>query len=122
MPRQCPPKIRKLLHKFIVRGQFFLEIRIGVHVDDHRQSLIQNHLHRRIQISQVIRRNLVRLLASEHRLRIHAQPYVVKPHSLDQGDVLRGIPRFKMFFRVSLLVIHLREPFAQIDPVPAKVD
>jgi hypothetical protein len=42
---------------------------------------------------------------------------VVKSHRLDQRDILRGRPRFKVFFGVALLVVNLRKPLAQINSV-----
>src|SRR3977135_1833496 len=40
---------------------------------------------------------------------------MVKSHRLDQRDVLCRSPRFKMFLVVSLLIVNLREPLAQIN-------
>ena len=70
--RQRPPVIRELFHKLIVGNQFFLEVRVWVHVNNHGQALIQNHFHCGIEIAEVVFGNLVRLLAAKHRLRVHA--------------------------------------------------
>ena len=117
MSCERPPEIGELLDKLVVVRQFLLEVRIRVDVDDYCEPLIQNHLDRGIQISQVVLGNSVCLFAAEHWLWIDAQPDMIELHRLDQGDVLRRGPRFKVLLGVGLLVIHLREPFAQVDAV-----
>src|SRR5207249_10656582 len=61
-----PPEIGELLDKLVVVRQFLLEVRIRVDVDDYCEPLIQNHLDRGIQISQVVLGNSVCLFAAEH--------------------------------------------------------
>ena len=115
---QCAPEVRKLLNKLVVAGQLFFEVRLRMDIDNHRQTLVQNHLYGGIQISQVIFRNAVCLLPAEHRLGVYAQPHVIKLHRVNQRDVLRRGPRFEVLFRVALRVVDLREPFAQVDAMP----
>ncbi len=117
MPRQCPPEILELFHKSIVRRQLLLEIALGVQINDHRQAVIQNHLYRVVEIRHVFLWNPVRLPSLEHRLRIHAQPHVVKSHRFDQRDILRRSPSLKMFLCIALRIVDLRKPLAQIDPM-----
>ena len=54
-----------------------------MNINDHRQALVENHLHRGVEIAQIIRGDAIGLLAPEHRLRIHTQPYMVESHGLD---------------------------------------
>src|SRR5262249_1379686 len=53
-----------------------------------------------------------------HRRRIHAQPHMIESHRLDKSDVVVRDPGGKMFFGISLGIVNLREPLAQVDPAP----
>src|SRR5258706_435606 len=88
-----------------------------MHVEDHGEALIENHLYGGIEIGEIVRGNAVGLIAMEHWLWIDAEPNVIKVHRLDQSNVVRGVPRFKVFFGVALGIVDLREPFAEIDSV-----
>ena len=118
MFREGPPVIRELFDEFIVSGQFFLEVRVRVHVNNHCQALIQNHFHCGIKITEVVFGNAVCLLAAKNRLWVNAQPRVVELHRFDQCDVLRRGPRFEVFLGIAFLVVDLREPLAQVDSIP----
>src|ERR1700730_18205301 len=118
MRGQRPPKIGKLLHKFIVLRQPRLEIALRMQVDYDRQPVIEDHLQCRIERPQILRRDFIRLAQIKHWLRLHAQTHVIEaPHRYDR-DVLDGRPSLKMLRRVAALVIHLREPLTGVDPPP----
>src|SRR5437660_5940084 len=84
VPSERPPIVPKLLDKTILRHQLLLKVTVGMNVNNHSQALIENHLHRNVEISEVIRWYTIGLSAPKHRLRIHAQPHVVESHSLYQ--------------------------------------
>jgi len=87
-----------------------------MYVEFDRESSVQDHLHRGIEIAEVVSGFAV-LRRVHHRLRIDAETHVIEPRRLDERDVGSRRPVLEMFFRVSLRVPHLREPLAQIDPV-----
>ncbi len=117
MPRKRPPEIHELLYKFVLR-KFSFEVAIRMYIQNHVQVLRQNHLHRRIQIAQVLRVQIVSVIGLPKRLRVHAQSHMIESHSLDQREIFRRRPTLKMLLGVALWIGHLREPFAQIDPAP----
>ena len=63
--------------------QALLELALRMHIDDDGEAVVENHLHRGVEIAQIIRGDAIGLLAPEHRLRIHTQPYMVESHVLD---------------------------------------
>ena len=58
MPGKRTPEIGELLDEVIVARQFRLEVAVRVKIDDHSQSLIEDHLNCGVEISQIIRREL----------------------------------------------------------------
>ena len=115
MPCELTPVILELFDKAILRNEFLFEVTFGMNVNNDGQSTVEDHLQRTVEIPQIIRRNSVGLSAPEHRLGIHAQPHVIESHRFNERDILRGIPRFKVFLGVALLVVNLRKPLAQIN-------
>ena len=99
----------------VVFLQARLEIGIGVHIELDRQAGIENHLHRRVEIPEIFRRAALPLRRVHQGLRVHAQPHMVESQRLDERDVGRGIPALKVFFRISLGIVNLREPLTQVD-------
>ena len=89
-----------------------------MHVDDYDQAVVEDHLHGRIQIAEILRRKHLRPVHRKHGLGIHAQAHVVEAHGLDEGDVFYGGPALEMFASVAALVIHLSEPLAEVDAAP----
>ena len=88
-----------------------------MHVDLDGETRIQNHFDRSVEIAEIFRAAAVATCGVHHRLRIHAEPHVIEAGRLDQRDIGRGGPALKVLFRVSLGIVDLREPFAQIDAV-----
>ncbi len=109
------PEVGELLDESVVFRQALLEVALGMHVDDHHKAVVEDHLYRRVQIAEILRGKLLRLVHREHGLRVHAQAHVVETHGLDQRDILGGRPRFKVFARVAAFVVDLGEPFAEVD-------
>ena len=112
--RQRPPVIGKLLNEAVVR-QLRFEIAIRMNVDDYRKAVIEDHLHRGIQIIQIIVRNFIGMAVAKHRRGIHAQADVIKSHCFYQRNVRVGGPVLKMLRRVSLRIVNLGKPFAQVN-------
>ena len=79
--------------------------------------MIQNHLQRVIQIAEIVGRQVVGHVVPHHRLGIHAEPHVIESHRLNQRYIIGSHPAYEMFFRVSLGIVNLRKPFAQVDAV-----
>src|SRR5258706_2634438 len=113
--RDGPSKVGKLLHEGIVFGQALLEVALRMHVNDDNQAVVKDYLYGRIQIAEIFRRKLLRLVHREHRLRVDAQAHVVEAHRLDQRNVVSRGPCFKVFTRVAALVPDLSEPLAEVD-------
>src|SRR5207247_3048343 len=44
-----------IVDKTILRHQLLLKVTVGMNVNNHSQTLIENHLHRNVEISEVIR-------------------------------------------------------------------
>src|SRR5437016_8213723 len=93
MACELTPVIFELFDKAIIRSELLLEVAFGVHIKNYSQAVIEDHLHGAVEIPQVIRRNAVGLAVPEHRLRINTQPHMIESHGLNQGDILRGVPR-----------------------------
>ena len=89
-----------------------------MHVDLDRQPRVQNHFDGGVEISQIFLAAVVMPGCIHHRLRVHAEPHMIEARRLDQRNVGRRGPGLRVFFRVSLRIINLREPGTQIDPVP----
>ena len=89
-----------------------------MHVEFDSQACVENHLHRRIEIAEIFRAAVPMPHGVHHRLRIDAEPHMIKPGGLDQRDVTGSSPGFKVFLRVSLGIVDLRKPLAEIDPMP----
>jgi len=115
MPRQRAPEVGEFLHKAVVLGEPCLEVALRMQIDHHRHPLIQNHLHRGVEIAKVLRGNLVGPVARHQWLRIHAQAHMIESHGLDQSDIFGRRPALEVFLRVPALVINLREPLAGIN-------
>ena len=118
VPRQRPPEARELLDELIIRRQPLLEIRIGVDVDVHRQTLIEKHFHGGVELCQVIACNLIRLLFVKHRARIDAQADVIEFDRADLRDILRRDRSLEMLLCVRGGIGRSSEPLAQVDAVP----
>src|SRR5438046_1524367 len=88
-----------------------------MHIQNNRKVLVQNHLHGRIQIAQIIRGNAISLVVNEHGLGIDREPNMVEIDRFDEGNILRRSPGVEMFFGVTLRVVDLREPVTEIDSV-----
>ena len=88
-----------------------------MHIEFDRESGVKNHLHRRIEIAVVLRRAVRSLCGVHHWLRIDAEADVIESRGLNQRDVGGCRPRLEVFFGVSLGIVNLREPFAEIDSV-----
>jgi hypothetical protein len=66
------PEILELLDERIVFRQFFFEIAVRVHVNNHGKTLCENHPDGVVEILQIFGRKFVGLPTTEHWLRIHA--------------------------------------------------
>ena len=88
-----------------------------MNVNDNREPLLQDHLHRGIKPAQIVGWDFVGVAARHHGLRVHAEPHMIEAHGLDQRDVLGGSPAFEVFFAVTLGIVNLSEPMAGVDAV-----
>ena len=114
---QRAPEIDEALDGVIVAGKLLFEIIIRVDRQLHRQALIEDHLHRGVEVREIVGSDLIGLLGMEHGPWIHGQADVVEAHGANQRDVLGGNGGVKVFFGVAGWVGELREPIAQIDAV-----
>jgi len=87
-------------------------------IDRYGHPLIQNHLHRSIEISKILCGNFAGPVVRHHGLRIHAEPHVIEPHRFDQRNIFRRGPCLKMVLRIPALVVNLSKPFAGVDAMP----
>ena len=117
MLRHRAPEIGEAFDEVVFLRQSCLEIGVGMHVELDGQARVENHLHRRVEIAEIFRAAVAATRGVHHRLRIHAEPHMIEPGGLDQRNVRRGGPGFEMFLGVSLGIVDLREPFAEIDAV-----
>jgi hypothetical protein len=106
-----------LFDEIVVTAELGFEIALGMKIDGHRQTLVQDHLHGSVQITEIVGGKLICMAVPEHGLRIHAEPDVIESHGLDQRDVLRRHPGFKMLFGISLGIVNLGEPVTGVDPM-----
>ena len=58
-----------------------------MHVDLDRQTRIQNHFDRSVEIAEIFRAAIAATGSIHDRLWIHAKAHVIKAGRLDQGDV-----------------------------------
>ena len=60
-----------------------------MHVDLDRETRIQNHFDRGVEIAEIFRAAIVAPRGVHHGLRIHAEPHMIEAGGLDQRDVGR---------------------------------
>ena len=92
MLRHHAPEVGVTLDKFVLLSQPLFEVRVGMHINLHGEAGIHNHLHGIVEIAEVFRRAVRVADCIHHRLRIYAQPDVIEPHGLDQGNVGSSVP------------------------------
>src|SRR5258708_39453427 len=84
-------------------------------IDIDSQARVENHFDRSVKISEIFCHAVRAMVGVHHRLRIHAQAYMVEADGFDQGDVTSGGPVLKMLFCVSLRIVNLSEPLTSVD-------
>ena len=109
------PEIRELGNEPVLFQPGF-EIALRVQIEDDGKPLVEDHLHRGIEVREIFGREVVGMIGGEHGLRIHAQANVIESERLDERDVGCAGPGLKMLLGVSLAVVDLREPRTQVDP------
>jgi len=115
VPGQRAPEIGELVHQSVFFSQPRLEVTLRMHINHHSEPLIQNHLHRGVEVAKIFGGDLIGPTLGEHGLRIDAQAHVIKAHRFDQGNVAGGAPVLKMLFGVTAFVVNLSKPLARID-------
>src|SRR5579884_503678 len=120
MLREGAPEVGELFDKRVVLGEPFLEVGVGMHVQNDGQAVIQNHLDGGIQIGEIVCGDAIRLISAEHRSGVDAQPDVIEADITDELNILGRVPGLEMLLGVALGVVNLGKPFAEIDAV-AKV-
>ena len=58
-----------------------------MHVDLDRETRVQNHFDRGVEIAEIFRAAVVATGGIHHRLRVHAKPHVIEAGRLDQSNV-----------------------------------
>ena len=87
MLRKGTPEVSKSLDESVIFGKPGFEFHFRVYVQYDCQTIGEDAAHGLVQIAQKLRLNCVRFPFPKHRLRIDAQPHVVKAHCLDQRNV-----------------------------------
>src|ERR1700722_3966760 len=115
VPRHGAPEIGEALDKVVFLEARF-EIGVRMHVELYGKARVEDHFYSRIERAEIFGSAAVPARFHDG-LRVYAEAYVVEAHGLDQCDVGGGGPVLEMFFRVSLGIVDLREPFAEINAV-----
>ncbi len=84
-------------------------------IDHDSQALGENHLDGGVESGERLGSDFKCMSPAEHGLRIYAEPNVIKTHGLDERNILRGRPCFKMLFGVSAWIVDLSKPLTQIN-------
>src|SRR5215472_18216254 len=88
-----------------------------MHVEFDGESGVENHLHGGVEVAVVFGGAVGLAGGVHHGLGIDAETNVIESGGLDESDVGGGGPGLEVFLGVSLGVVDLREPFAEIDAV-----
>src|SRR5271170_1985908 len=115
MPRHGAPEIGEALDEIVFLETGF-EIGVGMYVEFNGEARVENHFYRGIEGAEIFG-GAAALVCVHDGLRVYAEAHVVEAHRLDQRDVGSGGPGLEMFFRVTLRIVDLREPFAEINAV-----
>ena len=86
-------------------------------VEDHGKILLEEHFDGEIDFGEVVRGNLVGLIAVEDGPGIDAEADVIEAYGFDESGVCGRVPGFEMFFGIALGVVDLGEPFTHVDAV-----
>ena len=78
MLRHHAPEIREALDEVVFLRQPRLKIGVGMHVDFDRQTCIENHFDRSVEIAEIFRGAVVAPCRVHHGLWIHAEPHVIE--------------------------------------------
>ena len=85
-----------------------------MYVHDDREAARQQHVERRVEVTQVVRPELRGVRLCDERGGLHGEPHMVEAQTLDEPDVALGGVRLEMGLGV-VAARRLREPVAQVD-------